>query len=134
MTKFTFGQYETDYSLKTVFNKSEEIIFLKYKVVDSLEEISLDSNYIYNIENDKYHIYIGITSNKENANKLKEFYKKKEYNLDEVKISVSNKEFLELLKQYDNLLLSITDEQVIESINKVIIEKYKELVINDNEN
>lgn len=130
MTKFTYSQYETDYSLKTVFNNNEELIFLKYKTVQSLDDINLE-NYIYSVEEDTYHIYIGITSSNENAEKLKEYFAKKEYIVNEVSIYVDNKEFLELIKQYDALLKEVTDDTVIETINKTILEKYKELVINN---
>ena len=130
MTKFTYSQYETDYSLKTVFNNNEELIFLKYKTVQTLDDIDLE-NFIYSIEEGNYHIYIGITSSKGNALKLKDYFEKKEYIVNEVEIYVDNKEFIELIKQYDSLLKEVTDDTVIETINKTILEKYKELVINN---
>lgn len=131
MTKFTYSQYKTDYSLKTVFNNNDELIFIKYKEVENLEDVDIE-NFIYSINNDKYNIYIGITSNKENYEKLKEIFIKEEYIVSGEKIFVDNKEFIQLIKQYDNLLKEVTDETVIMTINKTILDKYKELVINDN--
>jgi len=130
LTKFTFNQYETDYNLTTVFNSSEEVTFLKLGIFDKLDNIDI-TNYIYNTIDNKYHVYIGITKDKENIKKIKELYKETEYDITETTISIDNKEFIEILTQYDLLLNEVTDSEVIKTISTSILSKYEELVINE---
>lgn len=130
LTKFTFNQYETDYNLTTVFNSSEEVTFLKLGIFDKLDNIDI-TNYIYNTIDNKYHVYIGITKDKENIKKIKELYKETEYDITETTISIDNKEFIEILTQYDLLLNEVTDFEVIKTISTSILSKYEELVINE---
>ena len=130
LTKFTFNQYETDYNLTTVFNSSEEVTFLKLGIFDKLDNIDI-TNYIYNTIDNKYHVYIGITKDKDNIKKIKELYKETEYDITETTISIDNKEFIEILTQYDLLLNEVTDSEVIKTISTSILSKYEELVINE---
>lgn len=130
LTKFTFNQYETDYNLTTVFNSNEEVTFLKLGIFDKLDNIDI-TNYIYNTIDNKYHVYIGITKDKENIKKIKELYKETEYDITETTISIDNKEFIEILTQYDLLLNEVTDSEVIKTISTSILSKYEELVINE---
>ena len=79
------------------------------------------SNYIYKIVDNKYEIYVGMTRNKNNIDKLKEFYIKKGYSII-VKEIIVNNDFKELIDSCDILLEKTNDYQTIEKIQNKILE------------
>ena len=132
LSNFFLRQYN-DYEGIKVSSKGETLYFIQYGVfstLDSLEESTISlPNYIYNKQDGLYYVYVGITSLKENADKIVNYYKNignetiiKEY-------SITNKEFLNLLENYDTLLKNLNDETAISSIINEILVKYEEVVI-----
>lgn len=131
--KLMFNQYDSKTSLKTVFSeKQEKVYFIQqgvYSSKTSMEENTTDfPYYIYDVLDDKYHVYIGITKLSENANKLKEFFNEKGYNIYVKEINISNKEFLEAINNYDELLSKTNDSKSIQTLCNQILNKYEELV------
>ena len=47
------------------------------------------------------------------------------------KVSINNDEFIESLKQYDNLIKNTEDKTTILTAEKQILSKYEELIINN---
>ena len=89
---------------------------------DELDLLTLTlSNYIYKKVDNKYEIYVGITRNKNNIEKLKEFYIKKGYSIIVREIEVSN-DFKELIDNCDILLEKTNDIDTIEKIQNKILE------------
>lgn len=78
-------------------------------------------------EADIYHIYVGVVKNKENIDKIKEFYKVFGNNIYIKEKTVSNKSFLELLDKYETVIMNTSESSVVYSIQKEILSKYKEL-------
>lgn len=112
----------------------EELYFLKYKEYTTIEELENDktlNDYIYTNQNGKYQVYLAITQNEKNLQKIKEFFEKKGYVISEEKIMISNETFIEILKQYDTLLENTNKEDVIEAIICQVLAKYEENVIED---
>lgn len=138
LAKFMIDQYDKKESIKTVFGSSEILYFIQqgvYSTKESMEENMANfSYYIYNLEDDKYYTYIGITKSKKNSEKLQEFYKKLGYIIYIKEISVSSNAFIEILEQYDNLLESTDDESTIKAICSQVLGKYEELILNEREN
>ena len=93
------------------------------------ETIALE-NYVYNINENMYYVYVGITKNKDNANKIVNHYKKLGYETIIKEYEISNSNFLEQLTNYDSLLLSTNDSTVISSLISQVLAKYEEVVIN----
>ena len=106
LAKFTIEQYDKKEKLKTVFSEFEKVYFIQqgvYSTKESMEENMSDfSYYIYNLDEDKYYTYIGITRNKENCDKLKGFFEKMGYITYIKEFDVDNVAFIEVLNQYDN--------------------------------
>lgn len=75
--------------------------------------------------------YYGISSNINNAKKLKDIYNKMGIDVEIKKTYVSNEEFISNLKQYDILLSGVDKEGDLISINKVILSSYEDLVLNN---
>ncbi len=116
----------------TVSKNAEEIYYLQKGVYSSktkMEEGMSDfQHYIYNVEDNKYHTYIGISKNKNNINKIKEFYQNKGYDTYIVTKITDNEEFLVVLGQYDELLANTDDENALSVICNQVLAKYEEMV------
>ena len=88
---------------------------------DELDLLTLTlNNYIYKKVDNKYEIYVGMTRNKNNIEKLKEFYIKKGYSIIVREIEVSN-DFKELIDSCDILLEKTDSEDTIEKIQNKIL-------------
>lgn len=135
MAKVVLNQYDNKADVKTVFESGEKLYFIETGTFNTLEEMEKNNKnllyYIYSVEDNIYHSYVGISLNKENITKLEGFFKNKGYSTNIREIRVANKEFVELLKQYDLLITNTTDDNILNAICNQIINKYKELVLNE---
>lgn len=129
--KLLFSKYE-DID-QYVFSESNKVYFLQegvYSSKQSLENNTKEINPKLVIkDNDKYHVYVGITKNKENANKIKKMYSDKGYSIYEKEKNVTNVEFLNNVEQFDVLVESTKKERDITTIQEVILSNYEEMVI-----
>lgn len=131
--KVMFSQYEK--KLNPVFDEKEKIYVLQQGVYSNLENVekyttNLDY-YIVDKDGDYYRVYVAVTHNKDNVEKLKTHYKSKGNDIYVRELDINSLEFLELVKQYDLLLESSGGGNEIEQIEKQIISKYEELVIRE---
>lgn len=131
--RFVLKQYG-DFDVFPVNMVYGNVYFLEQGVYDSYDSmrdgmVSFDY-YIYDIENDKYHTYLGITGNYENSLKVKEFYKEKGYDIYVRENNIKNERFISVLSQYD-ILLSDSNIDNFDSICNQILSSYEELVINE---
>ena len=137
LAKFTIDQYDRKESIKTVFSNYETLYFVQQGVYSSKESMEKNMTdfvyYIYNLEDNMYHTYIGITKSKENCEKLKGFFEKMGYITYIKEFVVESVAFIEVLNQYDNLLAQTDDENTIKAICSQILGKYEELIINERE-
>lgn len=131
--KVIFSEY--DNLSKDVFSETNNIYILQYGAYSNMDAMRSNTkildNYIYEMLDKKYYVYVGITSNISNAEKVKNIYKNKGINLYIKEASTNNKDFLNSLSQYDILLKEATNERDILSINNVILTDYQELIINN---
>ncbi len=114
-------------------SKVERFYFVQLGVYSDLnkmkENLSDLKYYIYTNENGLYYVYVGITKDKENTEKLKEYFKKLGYDIYVKELEINNPEFNEVLVQYDTLLKETKDEQAIMEICNQVLNQYEELVI-----
>ena len=133
LSSFFINQYDNYTGIK-VSGLGENLYFIQYGVfssVDSMESetIALE-NYVYNINEGMYYVYVGITSIDDNANKIVDYYKNLGYETIIKKYEISNTKFLDELTNYDNILKETDDKTVIASLINQILIKYEEEVIN----
>lgn len=132
--KFILNQY-SDFNVFPVSFGFNNVYFLQQGVYSNEEimksNMSSFNYYIYDVEDDGYHTYLGITKNYENALKVKEYFKKKGYDIYIRENNIKNNSFISVLNQYD-ILLSGSDKDSIESICNQVLSSYEELVINEN--
>lgn len=133
MSQFLMNQYEKKEDLLTIFSRGEKVYLIQqgiYSSEDSVKKNTMDLGfYIYSIQNGMYYVYIGITKNIDNIPKLQGYFKGLGYDTLSKEIYVNNKKFLEVLSQYDNLLLTTTDNDVIKAICSQTLGKYEELIL-----
>ena len=131
--KYVYNGYQNE-TKETFKDMNENIYLLQYGVYSSndsmVENTKNLKNYFYYIENNKYHVIIGVTMDKDLKDKIK-----KANSIDNdiyiKKVSINNDEFIESLKQYDNLIKNTEDKTTILTAEKQILSKYEELIINN---
>ena len=131
MAYFIIRQYETMPAL-AVSSEAESLYYIQRGVYQDMNTMSDNmkdfTNYIYNVEDNQYYTYIGITSNKENALKIQNYYKSIGYDTFLKDKITDNKNFISILKQYDELLSKTDDNESIKVICNQVLAKYEELV------
>lgn len=119
--------------IKVPVSNNEDVYFLQEGMSSDKNEFNNDDkkyDYIVENVNDRYYVYVGITTNLSNANRIKKIYDDKNINTYIRKRSISNEEFYNNLEQYDILLSGALKDKDVLSINKVILSSYEEMVLN----
>lgn len=131
MSNFFINQYD---SVGTIsLNKGGENVYYiqhgAYSSMDSMKTSMVDfENYIYSVEDDVYYAYVGISKNKENAEKIKKYFNDRGYDAF-IKIKKTNNEgFLTILGQYDNILAETDNKDTIRVVCNQVLAKYEEIV------
>lgn len=131
MAYFIIKQYENMPAL-AVSAQAENLYYIQrgvYSDLDNMKKNMQDfTQYIYNVENNQYYAYIGITTSKENALKIQNYYKSVGYDTFLKEKITDNEEFINILKQYDELLSKTEDNESIKVICNQVLAKYEELV------
>lgn len=135
LSNFFINQYNEYEGIK-VSGTGEKLYFIQYGVfssLDSMEENTINlQNYVYNQEDNMYYVYVGITKEKDNAEKIVKYYNNIGYDTIIKNFEITNKEFLNLLINYDTILKATDDETAISSLINQVLLKYEEVVINGN--
>lgn len=131
--KFMLKQYQNPKNIIPVMSSPFKVFFLELGVYDSEVEMKESTIkfpfYIYTLKDNKYYVYIGITKNENNLNKIKGYYENKGYIISVREYEIENDAFLAVLEQYDNLLLESTDDEVIDGVCSQVLSKYEEMVL-----
>jgi len=128
-----FRQYKT--TSESVFSETTIIYFLQQGVYSSKESMEnntkLLSEYIYTLEDNLYRVFVSITTDRSNAEKLKEIYNNKDIDIYIKERTIDDMAFIEKLKQYDEIIKTSTDEDAIMELESQILNEY-ELVVKEN--
>lgn len=126
-----FSDYK-DNSL-TAFSEGEKLFFVQLGVYDNFENIknylSDYEDYLVINEEDGYHVYAGITSNKNIANRIKEFFKDQGNNIYVKEKYVNNYDFISILNEYEKITDITNNGEDLMKIEKIIISNYEEMVV-----
>lgn len=119
-------------SLEQVFQSGNTYYFIQENVYTNKEILeentkNISSKIIEN-ENNKYYVYLAITSDISNAKKIKQIYEQKGYNIYIKERHISNEEFHANLSQFDILLKNTDSEKEILTIVEVILANYEEII------
>lgn len=140
LAKFMFVQYDTkDVTLPTMkTSESATLSFLQVGVYSTIENMKKScsniENYIYMEEDSKYHVYVAVTGNETNLEKLKGYFAEQGYVTYKKTLVIHNAKFIEELEKYDDLLSKTEDMKAIRVVITNVLNSYKELVIDRNKN
>lgn len=131
--KIFFDNY--DNSSLTVFDEKDKVYMLQIGVYSSIDKMKSSfkdyEKYLYISGDDGYHLYVGVTKDKEIASRIKELYEKDGYSIYVKENIIDDKAFLSVLGEYDKII-NITSLNDIKEIQRIVISNYKEMVL-DNE-
>ena len=131
MAYFIINQYES-YDGIMVSRMASNLYFVQRGVYLDKSNMEKDMNnfinYIYNVEDNMYYTYIGISSVKDNAVKIQNFYKKIGYETYIKEKIVDSHDFVKVLNEYDNVLTKTNDDESIKAICNQVLSKYEEYV------
>ena len=80
-------------------------------------------------KSDKFYVYLGISTEKTNAQKVQDAFLEKNIKVSIKKTVIDNVEFISNLEQFDVLLDNASTNDDIMSINEVILSSYEEMVL-----
>ncbi len=130
---FLFEQYKLE--SKSVIREVNSTYFLmegSYSTEDQANKAVTDNNiktYLIVKEDANYIVYLAITKDNDNLDKLKKLYNDLGINCSIKKMSASNEEFLAMLEQMDILLNKTSSNDEILAINEVVLANYQEFVL-----
>lgn len=111
--------------------KGDTFYFIEEGIYNDYESIQNDINInrkIIDYNNDKYHVYVGITRDIKVLEKLKEIYKKKNIDVYVKEKIISSVEFKTNVEQFDLLINNTKDNDQILTIEEVVIANYEEII------
>lgn len=124
--KIVYSIYD---SIKTNYN-AYLLQIGAYKEEETLNnEVKNLNSYVTVNAEDLTYVYVGVTTNKINADKIKKIYENNNMNIYIKPVFIDNINFYSNLEQYDILLSSVEKESDILSINDVILSDYEQMVI-----
>ena len=113
-----------------VFNTKETAYLVQQGVYSSIESMQENTShltdYIYSVIDNMYYVYIGISLESDNVEKIQEYYKNKDINTIIKTTTISDNDLINSLKQYDMVLKETSEEETIKEIIKQTLSKYKE--------
>ena len=84
---------------------------------------------VYEEKNGKYYVYVGITGNKDNAEKIQNIYKDSGFNIKINEISINDEEFINNLKQLDILINNTNNQDEILTIEEVVLSNFNKKIL-----
>ena len=125
MAYYIYNRYKTS----VVIEEVTPVYFLQEGVYTSNNVINnIKAPYITVKENKKYYTYLGMTLDKDIANKIKDIYNKKNINIYIKEVNINNNTFLAELSQYDILLKTTSSYKEITNILDTILSTYEECI------
>ena len=128
---FLFGRVIFDnYSKKSVlaFNEGEKVYLVKLASYDSLDKIENSKSLLVLSNDSSYNLYAGITKQKDNANKIINYYNDSYKDITIDTLYINDLKFLTELKEYDKLVSIVTKKDDLISIESIILANYKEVL------
>lgn len=120
-----FSQYSNNIN-EVITDKSSVYLLQQgvYSSLESMEEATSNiSDYLYVKQNDKYYVYLGVTSDKKLADKVKENYNTDIYIKEN---EISNEALLLKIKENDKTIQETSNKKDILSFSKKSLEIFEE--------
>ncbi len=122
-----------DFALLSTFNENDEYYLIQqgiYNDKESMQKETRDINpKVYEFKDDKYYVYVGITGNKDNYDKIKNIYDSKGIKVNLRKIKINDDEFKNNINQLDILIENTNVTEEIFTIEEVILSSFNKKVL-----
>jgi len=123
---FALDEYHTNY--KDIPNNIYYLQIGAYNNKDNIEkDLENITNKLIVKEDDKYYVYVGITTDYTNALKIRDLYKEKNVNLYIKDGYINNKDFILELEQYDILIKNSKTYEEVNSVLEAILATLEEV-------
>lgn len=123
-----------DVILDSINNRSERYYFLQEGIYSDQEilenNLSKITHKIIDYNNDKFYVYVGITKNKDVADKLQRIYEQQGIQVIQKEKALDNEEFSNDVTQFDLLINATNEKEEILTIEEVVLAGYDELIKN----
>lgn len=112
------------------FNEGYPLYFIRQGVYTDKDILdvnteSIDPKLIINKDN-KYYVYVGITSNEKIAKQIEEIYDDMNIEVNKTQMSVNDESFVNNVKQFDSIILSSKKDEIL-NVEEVILSNYEEV-------
>ena len=122
---------KVDFKLLKTFKENNDFYLLQLGIYDTKEIMQRDTRDInpkvYEVKNNKYYVYVGISSNINNIDKIKGIYKDEE--LTTKVINIKDEEFINNLRQFDILIDNTNDKDEILTIEEVVLSSFNKKIL-----
>lgn len=116
----------------SVFQESNTFYFLQegiYSSKDVMQENVGDlTNKLTVLEDNKYYVYVGITMDADNANKIKKIYEEMGYKIYIKTVDLDNEEFASNVSQFDLLVKESDTTDDILTVEEVVMANYEQII------
>ena len=86
------------------------------------------ANKLTTFEDNKYYVYVGITQDKENAERIKKIYEDMGYQIYIKDVRLNNEEFANNVTQFDLLVKESSSSEDVLTIEEVVLANYEEII------
>lgn len=116
----------------SVFQENNTFYFLQegiYSSKDIMQENVGDlANKLVVLEDNKYYVYVGITMDADNANKIKKIYQDMGYKIYVKTVNLDNEEFASNVSQFDLLVKESDAKDDILTVEEVVMANYEQII------
>jgi len=126
-----YRKYEEEQNLDNNYNSYLLQLGVYSSNEEMIKELGNIEEYLVIEKDNKYYVYLGISSKKDNATKIQNAFLEQEIQVSIKKTVIDNIEFMSNLEQFDILLDSASTNEDIMSINEVIMSSYEEMVLSN---
>ena len=128
--KIVYGFNKVKTSVSSLSHNAYAIQYGVYTSADTLKKTISDiDNYVVSMEDGKYYIYIGFTTDSKNLSKIRNVYDDLGIDIYVKEVFINNDEFIKNLEQFDILLDNVSSNDDILSITGAILSSYDELIL-----
>lgn len=116
----------------SVFQENNTFYFLQegiYSSKDIMQENTSDiMNKLTVFEDNKYYVYVGITMDIDNANKIQKIYQDMGYKIYIKTVNLDNEEFASNVSQFDLLVKESDANDDILTVEEVVMANYEQII------
>lgn len=127
LSNFMLKQYDDAVSIMPTFKQEETLYLVQQGVYSSLTSMQENTKnipyYVYTLDNNLYYVYIGMSLDMDNIEKIRKYYDNMETIVKSKTITDEN--FINTLKMNDEVLKQTEDREVIKETINNVLKKYE---------